>query len=135
MLLKLSTYLQFDFSALEGGVTCEGVQSLVVLPTIYFIVSFVVILFDSSFYNFFKVAPTDYRHLTATTMHQFMPQELARVVEHFSLRWIALAIEQVLKTSIQVTIANLAFKKFIPYWKSTTPACSKEIQVLRKLHR
>ena len=48
VLLKFSTYFTLNVEIIEGGVTCEGVQSLVYLPIIYVIVAIVIVLFDSS---------------------------------------------------------------------------------------
>ena len=68
MLCTLGSYFQFDFESVAGqGVSCEGVQSLLYLPIIYFIVATVIVLFDSGVYSFVKVAPSDYEHVTAVS--------------------------------------------------------------------
>lgn len=52
-----------------------------------------------------------------------LPSELARVVEQGLVKGLALGSERGLKALIQVVVANLAFSRFMPYWKDITPSC------------
>ena len=124
-LLRFGSYLEFDFqNVAKGGVSCTGVQSLVYLPMIYLIAAIIIVLFDSTIYSFLKVAPTDYEHLTAVTFHGSLPAtELARVAEHFSVKAASTGASSLLKTLIQIIIANMTFAKFVPYWRDVTPVC------------
>ena len=55
LLRKLAALLAFEFD-MEGGVTCQGVMSLLFLPVIYAVVAIIVLVFDSAVFVFLKVS-------------------------------------------------------------------------------
>ena len=52
---SVASVLSFDFEV-EGGVTCTGVRSLILLPILYGVTAIILIIFDSSSFVFLKVS-------------------------------------------------------------------------------
>ena len=114
-------YLLSTFSfeiPVEGGVTCEGMRAPMYLTINFVIVAFVILLFDSSLYVFFRIAPIDYTHQVSFFLHRlpFLSPEKARWTEEQVIKMFVIGSERGFKNLIQLVISSMAFTRFMPIY-------------------
>ena len=102
----------------DAGVTCEGMRAPAYLVINYLIVGFVILLFDSSLYVFFKIAPIDYNHQVSFFLHRlpFFSPEKARFAEEAMIKMFVIASERGFKNLLQIVISSMAFTRFMPIY-------------------
>ena len=101
-------YFTVDINV-TATISCEGMQAPLYLMLNFFIISLVVVLFDSSVFIFLRVSPEDFRlgrsHFIAKRMK--MPPESSRSTEQYLIKTAAEGVGRNTKTLIQIVLAKM----------------------------